>query len=841
MLKLYIVPSRVPRTKLSFLIPCPPTRFNGRQSHSFSGFLGKGMWLRGFASIKDSPSPPISTESLQTSESHLQDPLEGDPEIRTLSDEIVSINARISRNELKLENVESELMVLLSASNVDPGSEQKRDRLEEAIKYCRTKVTQLMAIELSLRDDKAKKEAELVDRKKILVDRKHKSDESLKKEQNRLKWSENNVVTKRSSVFDSTLFFVNRSDAAAELISIHRDSFSYRANTYSGVGPQVPIIDSGIGMGKSTFAGRYIDLCRQSPFVNKKISEAAFRDSILNSRTILVRLGGGSLIENWIKGPTEAEKFLVKEILAELNRLIISGKMSGNISQFAELSESAAILAAIILETRNPLFFVLDEIPSAFEKNEIDVVTRRNMFMNFCKKVLADWFKVKDLYFLLIGRGDIFNIVGNRLNGDPNILTSPFEFTRISLRLIELDNIKKVLTQTLKKDAVDQDEVPLTAYYGVADDELEKTARHVQAVTSGHPRSMLRMFQRCPTKESLWSYSGIEDTGDVDHWKKQLIPYGVGIRKLIHAVFAGTEIDLTQPVLPVEKSITLVALAEKANIRFEGQIGAARLYAADNVCRLLSTSFSPFREFISFYGKHNFKYDHAANFELACMKRFQEMFFVPTSPRSAYPQWFRGTAFGKIDKFGVSPEITKIPKITSTGITSFSSFNQPTVSPECVPQLVQAMEDMEPRCFIPLEKSASSDVIIMSEAERNGQSWLVTIGLAAKCFSTSVLSETDISKELYLFNRFAQAPKPFTRDRANFLFICNTGPPNTERREKQRSRNFSIVETRNFKNITQAVYLDLSTEELRASFFGLLDDDKTSRENLDNMIWKESN
>ena len=131
------------------------------------------------------------------------------------------------------------------------------------------------------------------------------------------------------------------------------------------------------------------------------------------------------------------------------------------------------------------------------------------------------------------------------------------------------------------------------------------------------------------------------------------------------------------------------------------------------------------------------------------------MFLEQINPRSAYPQWFRDTAFGKIDNFEVSQEITRIPRITSHGQTFFSSLNQATISPECVPQLMQAMKDLEPQCFIPLEKSASSDVIIMAKAERNKKPCFVTIGLAAKCFSTSALSETDISKELFLFERLA--------------------------------------------------------------------------------------
>ena len=286
MLKLHIVPSRVPRTKLSFLIPCPPIRFNGGQSRSFSGFLGKGMWLRGFASIKDSPSPPISTESLQTSESHLQDPLEGVPEIQTLNNEIVSINAEISKcakeiseNKLNLKNVESELSVLFSARIADPGAEQKRDRLEEAMKYYRTNDTQLKGFQLSLREDKAKKEAELVNLKTAL------------KSKMKISWRDDLAAEETALVRERSLFFVNRERAALQLFDIHNGTLA-RAVRGEGEDWEVGLCANDYGGGESKFASNYISLISK---LEVPIARHQRVFSYLqNAVTIQIRLGAQS-------------------------------------------------------------------------------------------------------------------------------------------------------------------------------------------------------------------------------------------------------------------------------------------------------------------------------------------------------------------------------------------------------------------------------------------------------------------------------------------------------------------------------------------------------------------
>lgn len=97
--------SRVVRTSLGFPVPRGPTSFLENRSR----------FLRGYSS----PAVPASERILENT-------VEED---ETLATEIISINEEISRcvkeiskNQLKLKNVESELLVLFSAGIVDPGA-----------------------------------------------------------------------------------------------------------------------------------------------------------------------------------------------------------------------------------------------------------------------------------------------------------------------------------------------------------------------------------------------------------------------------------------------------------------------------------------------------------------------------------------------------------------------------------------------------------------------------------------------------------------------------------------------------------------------------------------------
>ena len=808
--------SRVVRTSLGFPVPRGPTSFLENRSR----------FLRGYSS----PAVPASERILENT-------VEED---ETLATEIISINEEISRcvkeiskNQLKLKNVESELLVLFSAGIVDPGAEKKRDLFDDAIRYKRRSVTQLMAFQLSLRDKVAKKEAELVDRK-------NKSDESLKAEQNRLKWARPKIAP--SSITVNHLFFVNREEAVRKLLGIHRNHFTLRHYMKGGATPQVAIMDDAYGMGKTMFAGMYIEMCHKATLPD--FGHPDFKQSILDTRTITVRLPGSCLLQPARESPEAANRALSDLIYLEMSNLKLMGDLSGDLSRLSEIQNSAELLKSFIEITQTPLFLVLDEIGGAFSGSS-PVTGRRSVFMDFCSNVLSRWITISHLFFILVGRGDIFNFVGTRITPE-KLSGSPFDFQRISLKLIGVENIERILSQTTKMK--DGKETTLADYFGIAQEEIPLYAKEIQDVTNGHPRSMLDLLKHSESKPDLMRFDGKGQTVDVANWTKSLIPHTAVIRKLLKAINGNAKIDLTQPAFPVKRSRSLEELLPTFLIRYEGEITSATLFASSFALKHLSGMFSPFREFISLYTRiTDLKFDHAANFETCCLKRFQEIFGSSiSSPASELlPNVFKTTTLGMLEGFSATSEVVSIPQVKEDG-KPFTSMDQETVKLTDWPQLLAEMVKLAPCCFTPLAKSASSDVIIMSEGILHGTPCFVTIGLAAKCYSSATeLSNAEIQNELALFNRmFSNTLSPNASDfrkQINLLFVCCTGPLNNKRKKKAGSHEYWRIDKTGFEHITEAIYLDLSTPDSRSRFFGLTgEDDMHLRENLEMMINKGS-
>ena len=728
---------------------------------------------------------------------------------------VENCTADVTKNENRIRQVERKLD-LIECEN-DKEAKRTRDRLEK-------KFLILVSHHSSLLE-------RLNVERSALNDVREELEKKTRELKSRLSWLAPKEVP--FSVTAGHLFFVSREDAVKELVAIHKKSFAYRSFYQGGITPEIPFLDDPFGTGKSTFGAKYIELCKSLDNSHFELPE--FRRSMQRARTITLRLGSPALMRLFRQSTSAAEKFLADQILRELRHLIKSGELTGDISEFDQYFDSASVLEAIIRETKTPLFIVVDEISGALSDDEIGHTERKGIFLNFCATVFSEWIKIDDLFFLLVGRGEISEILESNHSG------APFEFRRIFLKLLNDDAVERIVHMTTKfKNGI---EIPLNEYFDLSDDKvLREFLERVQFLTNGHPRSLLRLFDRCESFADIVAYSDMNETEETDQWISGLVQYGEGIRKLVKAVSDKQGIDLSCPALPIKKSCSLLALAQKCLIRYENRADYATLFASPHVLKFLSKTFSPFREFISFYGRlGDLKLDHAANFELCCLKRFQEMFHDPSSPRVAFPDWFEGTIFGKLEHFTVSSMHRSIPKITDEG-KRFENIDQETVKADDWPQLTSTMQSLAPKCFIPREKSAASDILIMSRAEYDGKPCFVTIGLAVKCYSTSALSSSSIKRELELFDRMFDSESNQNDNRINLLFVCCSGSPRTKRTSvyKQCGPKYSFIDTRTFTRITQAVQLDLSTEELRASFFGICkSNDSHLRQNLEDMINKQ--
>ena len=337
-----------------------------------------------------------------------------------------------------------------------------------------------------------------------------KREQILEQERVRLKWLPE--VQKPPQIESGRMHFVNRDDAVESLLSIHISSRLLRDNKFSGSLPKVAIIDDTLGMGKTTFGCEYISCCRREIHA-RTLAELLPRhkDKIVRSKTLIVRLSDASLSIEFRKGKDFAEKLIVKAISKSLDSMIKSGLMTGNIERLRNYEQSDSLLTAIMEETGYPLFVVLDEIQSAFNDDSFSCLAeRRREFFKFCGQVLGSWITVEDLFFLLVGRGDLFDHVGNRTgeSNEHNSPGSPFDFRKISLKLISENHIETIVASTYKKKG--DRNLTLKEYYNIQDEEMEAFALEIREVTDGHPRTMFEMFQSCETRKMIQEYSGVQ-------------------------------------------------------------------------------------------------------------------------------------------------------------------------------------------------------------------------------------------------------------------------------------------------------------------------------------------
>ena len=615
------------------------------------------------------------------------------------------------------------------------------------------------------------------------------------------------------------LFFVNRNDATDKLLEVHYDCF----NRWNGGGhsePQIAFIDDVYGMGKTEFAYKYINNCKERI---DQIKNREFCESICRARTVDVKLPVGSLIDPLIISAEECDAVLKKAIFARIEYLASKGDLFGDFKSLIHAQTSCELISRIISETGTHLFIVLDEMGDAFsckDANGPNVFQRRVIFFEFCSKVLSPWILKEGLYFVILGRGDIFDFVAATPSGSENLdRRSPFDFRRISLSLIHRDYVKIILTETpVGNNAPGKFLKDLYELH--SDSEFEEATEKILKCTNGHPRSMLKMFRHCVSKKHLLDYKGDCNVGVIQVWIDRLIRYRSKVLDLLDCIDSGERIDMTRAVADGDKHLSWAQLANRSFIRWEGQIDNAKLFASPRVIRLLSQLLLPLREFLCKVStESDVKYNHAANFEICCLKIFQEMFAQAQRPEVHYPQWFGGTLFGLLNEFKVPSAVSCIPKVTERG-SKFANLDQSTVHAGEWNLVRDDMEKKAPMCFMPLELSASSDAFIITQVWKDGIHCLVTIGLAAKCYSTTTLRDSNVEAELWKFNRMFETRIPGEGRKAhqiNILIICCTG--SRAGMNNVEGKFFSRVDLKGYKNIDEAFCLDLSTPALRAKFF----------------------
>ena len=802
MLKLNTVPCRVIRNQLGFLTTCSSTKCNGRQSRSFSGFLGKGMYL------KESSSPPISTESLHTFESHVREPLEGEPEIRTLSNEIVSIYEKISRckkeiseNELKLENVESELLVRSSASNFDPGSEEKRDRLYEALRYYRKNVTQLMAIHLSLLDDERKKEAELVNLKTALKSKK------------KITWREDSPKAGPLAI-EKRLFFVNRDKAAIQLLEIHNRT-QVRAQEKDGGDWEVALCANDNGGGKSIFASNYISLI-------SKLADPIARglrvfSYLENAITIHIRLRDHSDL-GW-----DLSTQLVTLIKQDVTR-----KAAHNFDFNSFPETLLPFMQELVKRSDRSIFLVIDGVGDPFRRrnDRSDEVQAEQLaeFKEFTKVPIRKLLGIPGLFLLLCGRAPFLNWVGTRPNDRTLVESaSPVKANRIVLNMIGTDGIIQILQNTHLYNSRDETLSKFLNLDGPAKGLVEVYAEKLYQTSAGHPRTMAEiLFQRfeqierrnvpfgmrpelVSNHEESLSRSAIEILEDA------ALKFSKGTQRLLKECGRDrSDLDLSEVI----DGLPLVHLLPPLRIGVnELSDGSIQLRVPDHVRLRLEALVSPLHEYLSVVNSlSTLPIDFPFAFKILIAKVFNKFFQVSKAPYEAHNSFFGSSFFGNWTDFACDTHTKNFPKVTEF---SCKEDNELNVKPEGAKVFVaNAFKDVRPKTlwFFSEPKSRSPDLVHLSVTPDVRR----VLCIAVKNYSTSELLKGDIEDEI----KKAELMIPDGEVYESVLVVACT--KYDKRLEKRfNGSGFQVYASEKIQKLNEVVLLNLTSPERRRMFCGI--------------------
>lgn len=437
-----------------------------------------------------------------------------------------------------------------------------------------------------------------------------------------LEWVES--TSKVYSVEDEKLFFVNRDQAVIKLFKNHSGASAHRSD--SGLVESIAIMDDPFGMGKTAFGRAYISKCTG---LDDLASSPEFLNSILRAETLLIKLEEECLIKAISIGLHECEKVLIDAILNELENLQTRNKLTGNMSFLTNARTSTELLKLIIWATGRPLFIVLDEVPGAFASSSGQTIVQTvSAFYFVAKRIFRQWIRTIDVFLLLLGRGEIFDVVSGR-SDLVSTKESKLAFERIPLTMIHEKYIEPILEETVRM--VDGKPVTLKEFYGLqSPEEVRKAVKAILDATNGHPRSMCKMLSECDTREKLHSFDIPLEKKNVKEWIRGLLPFADVVGCLVAAENSRLKVNLTKNAFESSPSPTWAEIADRALIRWEGEIYDATLHISKNALIHLYGLFAPCKTFLANYAiNKQIKLNHEGNFELVCLKRFQEIFCSP--------------------------------------------------------------------------------------------------------------------------------------------------------------------------------------------------------------------
>jgi hypothetical protein len=628
------------------------------------------------------------------------------------------------------------------------------------------------------------------------------------------------------------LHFVNRDSTMKRLLRIHLEILSRRDQQMSNSGSVLtfPLMDSVAGMGKTTFAWKYLAMVAR--FVNslreklEKVLEPPLVDGEIAAHV-------EKMLFPLRKEPSPEGQTYIRTLLNELASARTLYVNCGVFPLFDKGTRDSNLMRAVRIALdqqwgvsvgdevtwtdclsnyiTKPVFIVFDEIGWAFSSP--DLVESRKQFLEFVTSVcvpLSNWHQV---HYLLSGKGDFFSNVGIRAQDKVELKSSPGAFERVILNPIRRGYIAEITEKTF----IDGKKVSESLADGDPDPQvLQKEINKLYIRTAGHPRSLLEYI----TAGKLGR--------DVDYTQNLLTEVRMAVelyRNEIQKMFEKRRqtVDLTQLFknhLTIE--ISYQYLASRVFAGYDDTPESTQLYFPPAIESYLMRVFLPFSHFVrdQEYIIEKDYLDKSRIFEALLLKWFEAM----GESNNTIGQLWNG--FCPENSLLTDVVLRVDSRKTVEGLLILArdqtSSGPNTLSVEDFGRNVGTyLSDNSVNIYFPAPKSSSPDIFLIQPQEGGNADLLV--GIQAKCLTTGAISVTMCESEAEKFNRILEATRSQRPGRVlnGVLIMCGTrdttqtGFPRDTRDAK------SFVWKRSSSTNCEIIIVNLSNPDMRKDFFGL--------------------
>ncbi|ORY51660.1 hypothetical protein BCR33DRAFT_846407 [Rhizoclosmatium globosum] len=597
------------------------------------------------------------------------------------------------------------------------------------------------------------------------------------------------------SLENDTLYFVDRTDAISQLQAIHSHKYN-RATTGVGLEWVIPIADHIWDLGKSSFWRNYIRKSRETwPIVAMR---TPFQQTLCDSRTVYISFDRGELSK-------KPKKVMMKRLIKALKPMF-------DVAPSVLYSSTKAVDSFMeqLTKEAGPVFIVLNEIGHAFHSTGINIFQEREKFFQFCGNVISKWFQLEQVFFVLLGRGSLFNHATLRPSTD--FLAYNFVFERLKLNLLQQESIVAILKNTLHSDGQ-----TISSSLGLSDSEVIQAADCLFLQTNGLPRALTKALIQCRSFSNILEYDEPLHIPE-SNWTKfcdWLVCFKEPMKKLLESSNLGTTINMNEMFLDAGgQPVSMDLIATNACVIWEGTAEKARVRFQPILKEHVEALLFPLTDYIRYIIDYQFVSDNIL--EWIFLKRFQELFSSPGQPRLVLPDFFDTPIFGDCTGVNFSPVTRPLPKITDNG-AQLPDIDSITASPRSWSSLVSKIDYLAAVCLKPRQKSASSDGFLITNVIHHAKAVKLCCGLVVKNFST-IFSVQHLNAECKLFNRVFDGTN--CEGRLQILFICCTHYAR-ELSDKFVGNSFvSISDKAAYPNIDEIILLNLETSKHRAAFFG---------------------